>query len=115
MFLLSENVLDDWTNDDAELTEASADPITDEAAGPAFAPKRTPDVTSTVARNTRRSRIDAPVTQRYVPSEDEIRAACLEIQQEWSEKERRKRSGLCRAFWLGRQCRPSRFLYQGGR
>lgn len=30
---------------------------------------------------------------KYLPSPEEIRLACLEIQKEWSEKERRRRAG----------------------
>ncbi len=49
--------------------------------------------------------------QDYVPSPEEIRAACAEIQKEWSEKERRRRAGITKDFWLGKQSRPSRVSF----
>lgn len=44
---------------------------------------------------------------RHEPSPDEIERACSEIQKEWSDKERRKRSGLTKTFWLGKASRAS--------
>ncbi|MCC7420899.1 MAG: hypothetical protein IT428_11515 [Planctomycetaceae bacterium] len=45
---------------------------------------------------------------RHEPTPDEIERACSEIQKEWSDKERRKRSGLTKTFWLGKASRASR-------
>jgi len=42
-----------------------------------------------------------------VPSPSEIRAACAEIQRNWTDKERRRRSGVTRLYALGKQCCPS--------
>jgi hypothetical protein len=42
-----------------------------------------------------------PAGERTVPSEREILDACQEIQQKWSETERRRRAGLPKVqFWL---------------
>ncbi|MFG0336114.1 MAG: hypothetical protein ACF8TS_22370 [Maioricimonas sp. JB049] len=35
-----------------------------------------------------------PIAGEYIPSPEEIRATCREIQAEWSEAERRRRAGL---------------------
>ena len=45
---------------------------------------------------------------RHEPSPDEIERACSEIQKDWTDKERRKRSGLTKTFWLGKASRASR-------
>lgn len=45
---------------------------------------------------------------RHEPTPEEIEHACSEIRRDWSDKERRKRSGLTKSFWLGRACKPSR-------
>lgn len=45
---------------------------------------------------------------RHEPTPDEIERACSEIQKDWTDKERRKRSGLTKTFWLGKASRASR-------
>jgi len=35
-----------------------------------------------------------PIAGEYIPTPEEIQAACHEIQSEWSESERRRRAGL---------------------
>lgn len=37
---------------------------------------------------------EAAISEPYLPTPEEIAAACREIRKEWSEEERRKRAGL---------------------
>jgi hypothetical protein len=41
--------------------------------------------------------VPRPFLNEYMPTQDEIRRSCLEIQKEWTESERRRRRGQRRA------------------
>lgn len=41
--------------------------------------------------------VPRPFLNEYMPTQDEIRRSCQEIQKEWTESERRRRRGLRRA------------------
>ena len=41
--------------------------------------------------------VPRPFLNEYMPSQDEIRRSCLEIQKEWTDSERRRRRGQRRA------------------
>lgn len=41
--------------------------------------------------------VPKPFLNEYMPSQDEIRRSCMEIQKEWSDSERRRRRGQRRA------------------
>lgn len=41
--------------------------------------------------------VPKPFLNEYMPSQDEIRRSCLEIQKEWTDSERRRRRGQRRA------------------